>query len=184
MKVVYNRGNDFYNWFLGDTMVYTSGIYTDGNDSLEDAQRRKMAMLCQKLQLKEGEELLDIGCGWGTLSRFAAKEFGANVLGITICEEQVAWAKKGIEQDGTGEHCEVKLMDYRDLPNKKFDKIVCVEMAEHVGVLRFQSFLRLVKDRLKDDGIFVLQIAGLRRAWRFEDLVWVRPMFVNTGYSC
>jgi sphingolipid C9-methyltransferase len=169
---VYNRGNDFYNWFLGPTMVYTTGVYETENDTLEEAQVRKMDMIIQKADIKPEHSVLDIGCGWGSLVRHISKTTGAKAVGVTICKEQIAWGRNGIKADGTGDKCRVELLDYRDIPNEKFDRITCVEMAEHVGVMKFQAFLNLVHEHLVDDGIFYLQIAGLRRRWRFEDLIW------------
>lgn len=178
VKTVYNRGNDFYSWFLGPSMVYTSGVYKSLDDTLEEAQSRKLDFICEKLQLQEGESLLDIGCGWGGLVRRACQKFKVKALGVTISREQVDYANEAIKKEDLGENCKVELLDYRDIPQGQWDKISCVEMAEHVGVLRFQNFLHLVKNRLKDDGKLYMQIAGLRAAWQFEDLIW--GMFMGT----
>jgi cyclopropane fatty-acyl-phospholipid synthase-like methyltransferase len=169
---VYNRGNDFYNWFLGETMVYTSGMFRDRGESLETAQRRKLDTVCQYVQLKPGEEHLDIGCGWGTLINHAASVYGTRSTGITLAKEQAEWAYEVADKLGTRDRIEVLVDDYRNLPARKWDKITCLEMAEHVGIKNFQKFLLQVRSMLKDDGIFYLQIAGLRRPWQFEDLVW------------
>jgi len=169
---VYNRGNDFYNWFLGETMVYTSGIFRDRDETLEEGQRRKLDTVCQYVQMKPGDDHLDIGCGWGTLINHAAKHYGTTSTGITLAKEQREWAYGVAEKMGTRDNIDIIVDDYRNLPAKKWDKITCLEMAEHVGIKNFQKFLLQVKGMLKDDGIFYLQIAGLRRAWQFEDLVW------------
>lgn len=170
---VYNRGNDFYNWFLGETMIYTSGIYMDKNESLEDAQRRKMDRVCQQMQMKPDDEHLDIGCGWGTLVAHAAKNFGTNSAGVTLAKEQAAWGRETAKKYGVENKVNIHVCDYREIPNnKKYDSITCLEMAEHVGIKNFQTFLHQVKGMLKDDGLFYLQIAGLRRHWQFEDLIW------------
>ena len=169
---VYNRGNDFYNWFLGETMTYTSGLFESQDDSLEDAQRRKLEMVCKTVQMKEGDRHLDLGCGWGPLVCHAAKHHGTNSLGVTLAQEQADWANERAKNDGVSDRVEVLVDDYRNVPFEKFDKITCLEMAEHVGIKNFQKFLLQVRGMLKDDGIFYLQIAGLRRAWQFEDLVW------------
>lgn len=170
----YDRGNDFYNWFLGPMMVYTSGIF-EGNadETLEQAQTRKLELICRKLQLRPGEKLLDIGCGWGTLVRYAAAKHGVDATGVTLAKEQVAWATDKIKQDGTGNTARCLVMDYRDVPSQdKFDKISCVEMSEHVGIWKYGTFLDQIRDSMHDDGIFYMQVAGLRRAWQFEDLQW------------
>ena len=169
---VYNRGNDFYNWFLGDTMVYTTGIFEDPEDTLEDAQRRKLEKVCEYVQMQEGDRHLDIGCGWGPLVCHAAKNHGSISIGITLAQEQADWAHERAKNDGVSDKVTVIVDDYRNLPAQKWDKITCLEMAEHVGIKNFQKFLLQVRSMLEDDGIFYLQIAGLRRSWQYEDLVW------------
>lgn len=171
----YDRGNDFYAAFLGEAMVYTSGKFRTPEDSLMTAQYNKLDDVFGKINLKKGDHLLDIGCGWGTLSRYAGSK-GVDATGVTLAKEQTEFANGRIKEDGVEKNARILCMDYRDIPeatnNKKYDKITCLEMAEHVGVKLFQSFLLQVKDMLKDDGVFYLQIAGLRRAWQYEDLLW------------
>ncbi|KAJ1552946.1 hypothetical protein HK405_009468, partial [Cladochytrium tenue] len=167
----YDRGDDFYNWFLGPMMVYTSGIVTDPKrvETLEELQENKLRLVSDKIQLKPGDRHLDIGCGWGTLAIHSAK-LGAKATGVTLSSNQAAWGRRKAGEAGVS--IEVLRMDYRDIPAAKYDKITCLEMAEHVGVRKFQDFMLQVKDLLEDDGIFFLQIAGLRRAWQYEDLTW------------
>jgi cyclopropane fatty-acyl-phospholipid synthase-like methyltransferase len=185
---VYNRGNDFYNWFLGETMIYTSGIFRDRNESLEDAQRRKLETVCKYVQMKPGDKHLDIGCGWGTLLVHAASQHGTLSTGITLAQEQAEWARNAAEKAGVSDRVRVIVDDYRKLPSEKYDKITCLEMAEHVGIKNFQKFLLQVRGMLKDDGIFYLQIAGLRRSWQYEDLVWglfmAKYIFPGADASC
>jgi len=169
---VYNRGNDFYNWFLGPSMTYTSGIFRSPDETLEVAQERKLETVCKYVQMKPGDKHLDIGCGWGPLIVHAAKNYGTQSTGITLAKEQAEWANKRAADNGVADKVKVIVDDYRNLPVEKYDKITCLEMAEHVGIKNFQKFLLQVKGMLKDDGIFYLQIAGLRRPWHFEDLVW------------
>jgi len=169
---VYNRGNDFYNWFLGESMTYTSGIFQDTSETLEVAQDRKLETVCQYVQMKPGDRHLDIGCGWGPLVTHAAKHHGSISTGITLAKEQAEWANERARKNGVAERVKIIVDDYRNLPAEKWDKITCLEMAEHVGIKNFQKFLLQVKGMLKDDGIFYLQIAGLRRPWEYEDLVW------------
>lgn len=107
----------------------------------------------------------------GTLSVHAAKQ-GADVTGVTLGLNQHEWAMGKAREAGVEDRVKILCMDYRDIPTEKYDKITCLEMAEHVGVLRFHDFLMQVKGLLKDDGLFFLQIAGLRRAWQYEDLTW------------
>jgi len=189
---VYNRGNDFYNWFLGETMIYTSGMWRNENDNLKISQERKLDTIAQYIHLKEGEEHLDIGCGWGTLISHFAKNYKSKSTGCTLAKEQVVWGKETAEKYGVSNSVQFLCCDYREIPirteNKKFNKITCLEMAEHVGIKNFNCFLRQVNDMLADDGIFYLQIAGLRRAWQWEDLVWGlfmgRYIFPGADASC
>jgi cyclopropane fatty-acyl-phospholipid synthase-like methyltransferase len=178
----YDRGDDFYGWFLGPRMIYTSGVISDINkeESLEQLQDNKMGIVCEKIDLKEGERMLDIGCGWGTLARFASVNYGASVTGVTLGRNQTAWGNNGLRKSGIEEdQSKILCMDYRDIPvpEGKFNKITCLEMAEHVGVRHLGSFFRQVYDMLDDDGVFFLQIAGLRKDWQFEDFTW--GLFMN-----
>ena len=185
---VYDRGNDFYNWFLGETMVYTSGIFRDPSDSLEMAQQAKLETVSQYVQFEPGDKHLDLGCGWGTLVNHAAKQHRTTSTGVTLAREQAAWAKQVAEREGTTDQVRWIVGDYRNIPAEKYDKITCLEMAEHVGIKNFQKFLLQVRSMLNDDGIFYLQIAGLRRAWQFEDLVWglfmAKYIFPGADASC
>ncbi|UPX17954.1 Sphingolipid C(9)-methyltransferase [Ascochyta rabiei] len=178
----YDRGDDFYGWFLGPRMIYTSGIISDINkeESLEQLQDNKMAIVCEKIGVKKGEKMLDIGCGWGTLSKFASVNYGAHVTGITLGRNQTAWGNSGLKKAGVQEdQSRILCMDYREIPvpSGGYDKITCLEMAEHVGVRHLSGFFRQVYDMLEDDGVFFLQIAGLRKAWQFEDFTW--GLFMN-----
>jgi len=177
IQEVYDRGNDFYNYFLGESMLYTSGLFNSPNDTLEEAQKNKMELACRKIHLQENEKLLDIGCGWGTFACYAAGNYNAQVTGITISEQGTLYGKNQAKEKNVEGKVDILCLDYRDIPEQKWDKITCFEMAEHVGVKNFRKFLSIVDHRLKDDGIFYLQIAGLRRAWQFEDLIW--GLFMN-----
>ena len=163
-------------------MIYTSGIVSDINkeETLEQLQDNKLAIVCEKIGLKRGERLLDIGCGWGTLAKFASVNYGAHATGITLGRNQTAWGNNGLRKAGISEEqSKILCMDYRDIPvpSGRYHKITCLEMAEHVGVRHFSAFLSQVYDMLDDDGIFFLQIAGLRKPWQYEDLVW--GLFMN-----
>ena len=173
----YDRGNDFFGGFLGPRMVYTSGFFKSPDDTLEQAQDQKIRLVCEKLQLKKGERLLDIGCGWGTLVAHAARDYGVDATGITVAEKGAAFANEQCAREGVAASARALVMDYRDIPKERFEKISCLEMAEHVGVRRFGAFLDQVYGLLDDDGIFYLQIAGLRArngllGFHIEDLVW------------
>ena len=173
----YDRGNDFFNWFLGPRMIYTSAFFTDLKQDLESAQDQKMSLVCDKLHLKLGESLLDIGCGWGTLALYAARERGADATGVTIAEQGAAYATRQIAEAGYSDSARILRMDYRDIPRRKYNKISCLEMAEHVGVKNFRKFMKQINSMLEDDGLFYLQIAGLKAGVHPESLVW--GLFMN-----
>ncbi|SCU94998.1 LAMI_0F00518g1_1 [Lachancea mirantina] len=181
----YDRGDDFYAWFLGPRMVYTSGVISDitKEESLETLQDNKLKVVCDKIDLQAGEHLLDLGCGWGTLATYASKIYGAKVTGITLGRNQTKWGNEKLKLQGIPEgQSKILCLDYRDTPmatpdGKKYDKITCLEMAEHVGIRKFGSFLGQVYDMLDDDGLFYLQYAGLRKSWQYEDLIW--GLFMN-----
>lgn len=178
----YDRGDDFYSWFLGPRMIYTSGVISDieKEETLEELQDNKMAVVCEKINLQKDEKMLDIGCGWGTLARFASVNHGAKVTGITLGRNQTKWGNDALRNAGIPEdQSKILCMDYRDIPVPEggYNKVTCLEMAEHVGVRHFHAFLKQVYDMLDDDGVFFLQIAGLRKSWQYEDLVW--GLFMN-----
>ncbi len=130
----YDLSNDFYALWLDRDMVYSCAYFETGQEDLEQAQQAKLRHLCRKLRLKPGDYLLDVGCGWGGLARFAAREFGARVFGITLSREQLALARERVKAEGLDDRVELELLDYRDLPQDgRFDKVVSVGMFEHVG---------------------------------------------------
>ncbi|KAJ7083660.1 cyclopropane fatty acid synthase domain-containing protein [Mycena belliarum] len=178
----YDRGDDFYSWFLGPRMIYTSGVVLKPNEfeSLETLQDNKLAIVCNKLDLQPTDRLLDVGCGWGTLVAYAAKNFGCDVTGITLGKNQAKFGANRIASNGVSpDKARILCCDYREIPHGVgiYDKIVSLEMAEHVGVRRYGAFLAQMYELLSDDGIFVFQVAGFRQCWQFEDLVW--GLFMN-----
>ncbi|MGC9022369.1 MAG: SAM-dependent methyltransferase, partial [Dissulfurimicrobium sp.] len=129
----YDKGNDFYKLWLDDGLNYSCAIFSSPGDTLEEAQRRKIAYTLHKLRLSTGQRLLDIGCGWGSLAIYAAKIYGCSVVGITLSEQQYALAKKKVEEQGLSGQVNIRLEDYRELETSPFDRIVSVGMFEHVG---------------------------------------------------
>jgi sphingolipid C9-methyltransferase len=177
----YDRGDDFFEAFLGERMVYTSAFFRDEKESLEQAQDNKMDLVCRKLMVRPGDEMLDIGCGWGTLAMHAAKNFGAKATGITISKNQTEFGNGRIAKAGLGDHARIECLDYREIPRRQFDRISSLEMVEHVGVKNLGKYCKIVYDLLKDDGLFLVQFCGLRRGGgngvpiiglRPEDLIW------------
>lgn len=172
----YDRGNDFFGWFLGDRMVYTSAIFESPADTLEQAQDHKMDRVCRSLRLQPGARLLDVGCGWGTLVLHAARDYGADATGVTIAERQTSFGNERIGAAGLGSRARIVCQDYREIPARQFDAIACLEMVEHVGIKNVRRFYKLIYERLADDGRFFLQWTGLRRRLRAEDLIWAMFM--------
>eukprot|EP00045_Choanoeca_perplexa_P007156 m.63135 g.63135 ORF g.63135 m.63135 type:complete len:468 (+) comp13957_c0_seq1:65-1468(+) len=173
IQPVYNRGNDFYEFFLGKYMKYSSGIFRDPDGDLDEAQERMLDLVCQQTQMKPGMKHFDFGCGWGSLVVHAAEKFGTDSRGITLASEQAEYTRAQAKAHGVANKVHIDVMDYRHVDTSvKYDVITCLEMSEHVGIRNYQKFMQQVKFMLKEDGVFYLQIAGLRRAWQYEDLVW------------
>lgn len=160
----YDIGNDFYKLWLDDTMSYSCGYFMHEDDTLYQAQVNKVDHILKKLYLKEGMNLLDIGCGWGFLLIEAAKKYKVKGTGITLSTEQYKEFKRRITEEGLENYLTAELMDYRDLPKSglMFDRVVSVGMVEHVGRDNYQLFLDSVKQVLKPGGLFLLHfISGL-----------------------
>ncbi|MDD1016201.1 C17 cyclopropane fatty acid synthase CfaB [Pseudomonas rubra] len=130
----YDLSNAFYQLWLDSDMAYSCAYFRSATNTLEQAQQNKFEHLCRKLRLREGDYLLDVGCGWGGLARYAAREFGAKVFGITLSKEQLKLGRKRVKEEGLEGQVELQILDYRDLPQDgRFDKVVSVGMFEHVG---------------------------------------------------
>lgn len=169
----YDVGNDVFEAMLDPTMSYSCAYWENAN-SLEEAQLAKLDLICNKLQLKPGERLLDIGCGWGGLAFHAAKKFGAIVTGVTISKEQQQWA----QSQCSGLPISIVLMDYRDLEGT-FDKIVSVGMFEHVGSKNYKAFFDKIKSLLKNDGLTLLHTIGTQEFVPHTDKWIDRYIFPN-----
>jgi cyclopropane-fatty-acyl-phospholipid synthase len=155
----YDLGNDFYREWLDPTMTYSSAIFGEGDD-LEVAQHRKVAVLLDRLDLKPGMRLLEIGCGWGTLAIEAAKR-GVSVVGLTLSTEQKAWAEEKIAEAGLSDQIEIRLQDYRDI-DERFDAIASVEMVEAVGQRWWPAYLTCIARCLDPGGKAALQMISIR----------------------
>ncbi|GAA0347827.1 cyclopropane fatty acyl phospholipid synthase [Morganella psychrotolerans] len=153
-KEHYDLGNDLFSEMLDPRMQYSCGYWKDATD-LDTAQQNKLKLICEKLKLQAGMTLLDIGCGWGGLAAYAAKNYGVKVTGVTISTEQ----KKLAESRCSGLNVEILLQDYRDL-NRQFDRIVSVGMFEHVGPKNYDTYFRVANKCLTQDGIFLLHTIG------------------------
>ncbi|OON41232.1 cyclopropane-fatty-acyl-phospholipid synthase [Izhakiella australiensis] len=156
-KEHYDLGNDLFTLMLDRHMQYSCGYWKEAQ-TLEEAQNNKLDMICNKLQLQPGMTLLDIGCGWGGLAEYAARNFGVKVTGVTISAEQQKLAQQRCE----GLEVTILLQDYRDL-NEQFDRIVSVGMFEHVGPKNYATYFNVVARNLKPDGLFLLHTIGANR---------------------
>ena len=148
----YDVSNRFYELVLGPSMTYTCAVYRDASDSLEVAQREKYDLVCRKLDLKPGQRLLDVGCGWGSMVRHAAKEYGVKALGVTLSLQQAEWAKSAIDRDGLGDLAEVRHLDYRDVMESGFDAVSSIGLTEHIGVRHYPAYFATLRDRLRPEG--------------------------------
>jgi cyclopropane-fatty-acyl-phospholipid synthase len=154
----YDLGNDLFSAMLDDRMVY-SCAYWKGCQTLGEAQEAKMDLICRKLQLEPGMTILDIGCGWGSLANYAAEKYGVSVVGITVSQEQVDWARRHARTLPI----DIRLQDYREI-NGTFDRIVSVGMFEHVGYKNYRTFMMTVHRCLRDDGLVMLHTIGGNRS--------------------
>jgi len=150
----YDIGNQLFRDMLDSRMVYSCAYWTDAA-SIDEAQEKKLDLICRKLGLKPGMKILDIGCGWGSFAQYAAQKYNVEVIGITVSEEQVDLGKKLCR----GLPVEIKLQDYR-IVNEKFDHIVSIGMFEHVGYKNYRKYMEVVHKCLKDDGLFLLHTIG------------------------
>jgi cyclopropane-fatty-acyl-phospholipid synthase len=159
----YEVGNDFFQRWLDADMIYSCAYFQTPEDDIDLAQRQKCRHVCAKLRLKEGEQLLDIGCGWGGFLRYAAAHHGVRGLGITVSREQQRYAQERIAEDGLADRIKVVVSDYRDLSlDVPFDKVVSMGMMEHVGKSNLPDFCRRVARLLAPGGIAVLHMIGHR----------------------
>lgn len=152
----YDVGDDFYQLWLDPWMVYSCANFEHPFMSLAEAQERKLDLSCRKLKLEPGDKLLDIGCGWGAMLRWAAKHYGVKGYGITLSEKQVEHNRKRIKEEGLEDQLQVELLDYRDLPKTAtFDKIVSIGMIEHVGLKQYPAYFQSAYQCLKPGGLFL-----------------------------
>ncbi|MGW4871224.1 class I SAM-dependent methyltransferase [Streptomyces chartreusis] len=148
----YDVGNDFYEIVLGPSMVYSCAYWPAPDSTLETAQRDKLDLVCRKLGLKPGMRLLDVGCGWGSMAMHAAREYGVSVVGITLSQEQAAYARKRVADEGLTDRVEIRVQDYRDVGDGPYDAISSIGMAEHVGAERYLEYADVLHRLLKPGG--------------------------------
>lgn len=150
----YDVSNAFYEKVLGPSMTYTCACYDNEEQTLEQAQDNKYRLVFEKLRLAPGDRLLDIGCGWGGMVRYAA-EHGVKAIGATLSAEQAEWAQRDLAQRGLSELAEVRHCDYRDVPESRFDAVSSIGLTEHIGVHNYPYYFGHIKDKLREGGLFL-----------------------------
>ena len=150
----YDVGNDFYQLFLDREMQYSCGYFTNWNNDLDQAQQDKLEMICRKLQLRSGDRLLDVGCGWGGLICYAARHYGVQAHGVTLSQQQLEFAQEKVKRLGLQDRVTVELRDYAELEGC-YDKIASIGMFEHVGFANHMGYFHKLYSLLRDRGILL-----------------------------
>jgi cyclopropane fatty-acyl-phospholipid synthase-like methyltransferase len=171
------HGEDFFRAFLGERMAHSCAHFLDPADSLERAQDQALARVCTKLTLRPGHRLLDVGCGWGALIRHASVEGGAVATGVTPSASQASYVRRQIAALGSQHRARVIGAEHRAIPAEKFDRIVCLEVAETIDRRNAKAFFGQLWSCLEDDGVCLMQWTGLRRKPKPEEMMW--GLFVN-----
>ena len=148
----YDVSNAFYEWILGPSMAYTCAVFPERDSSLEDAQWEKLDLVCRKLDLQPGQRLLDVGCGWGGMARHAAEHYGADVIAVTLSEQQARWGQRMIEAAGLDRQVDMRFGDYRDVPETGFHAISSIGLTEHIGKRNHDSYFGFLRSRLREEG--------------------------------
>jgi cyclopropane-fatty-acyl-phospholipid synthase len=148
----YDVSNIFYEWVLGPSMAYTCACYLRADATLEEAQAAKFDLVARKLGLTSGMRLLDVGCGWGSMVMHAAREYGVRALGVTLSEQQAAWAQQAIKDAGLTGLAEVRHLDYRDVTETGFDAVSSIGLTEHIGKAQLPGYFSFLYGKLKPEG--------------------------------
>jgi cyclopropane-fatty-acyl-phospholipid synthase len=148
----YDVSNRFYEWVLGPSMAYTCACFERDDSTLEEAQYKKFDLVANKLALQPGMRLLDVGCGWGGMVIHAAREYGVNVLGVTLSRQQAEWAQKAIADAGLAEVAEVRHLDYRLVTESDFDAVSSIGLTEHIGLRQLPAYFRFLHGKLRPEG--------------------------------
>ncbi|NJN24165.1 MAG: methyltransferase domain-containing protein, partial [Acaryochloridaceae cyanobacterium RL_2_7] len=176
----YDLGNNFYEFFLDQSMTYSCGYQLNESDSIEEMQIQKYDLICQKLALKSGESLVDIGCGWGGMLIYAAENYGVSGVGITLSEPQARLARERIEQRGLGDQIKIIIADYREIQGQ-YDKFVSIGMFEHVGKQNFDTFMQTISKLLTPNGIGLLHTITTESNER--NGAWIDKYIFPGGYA-
>ena len=183
----YDVGNDFYALWLDERMVYSCAYFRSPHDTLDEAQRAKLDLVCRKLRLRPGQRFLDVGCGWGALVIHAATHYGVTALGVTLSEAQAALARERVAAAGLADRCRIEIRDYRDLPpDERFDRIASVGMVEHVGVDNLPTYFAALHEALVPGGLLlnhgIVSVSAARPTTvlqRVERRLWKRDAFID-----
>ncbi|GAA1996120.1 class I SAM-dependent methyltransferase [Microbacterium pumilum] len=150
----YDVSNTFYEWVLGPSMTYTCACYPSHEASLDEAQENKYRLVFEKLRLKPGDRLLDVGCGWGGMVRYAARR-GVKATGVTLSRAQTSWAQQAILDEGLTDLAEVRYGDYRDIAETGFDAVSSIGLLEHIGVRNYPSYFRFLQSRMRPEALLL-----------------------------
>ncbi len=162
----YDLSNEFYSLILEPNMAYSSGYHSSADQPLEEAQAAKLSLVCTKLGLEPGMTLLDVGCGWGSMSLHAAEHFGAQVVGVTIAAEQKKLIDERIRERGLEDRVEIRLQDYRDIPERDhFDAVSSIEMGEHVGQKNYPTYAEVLHRSVRPGGRVLIQQMSRTGKW-------------------
>ncbi|MCW2807865.1 MAG: Cyclopropane-fatty-acyl-phospholipid synthase [Marmoricola sp.] len=148
----YDVSNRFYELVLGPSMTYTCALFATGSESLEEAQHAKYDLVARKLNLQQGQRLLDVGCGWGGMVRHAAREYGVRALGVTLSREQADWATQKNKEEGLDHLVEVRHLDYRAVQETGFDAVSSIGLTEHIGIEQYPAYFGFLRDKLVTGG--------------------------------
>lgn len=174
-KQHYDLGNDLYEAVLDPYMQYTCGYWKEA-DNLAAAQRKKLELICQKLGLEPGMRVLDTGCGFGGFAKFAAENYGVEVYGVTLSQQQAAYAKEFCK----GLPVTIEVKDYRDVNETNFDRVAAIGIMEHIGTKNYRSYLRQMSRCLKEDGMMLLHTIGSETTGKITDRWIEKYIFPNS----
>ena len=159
----YDVGNEFFALFLDESMTYSCALFSRGAQTLAEAQRAKLDLIAQKLELAAGQRVLDVGCGWGSFAIHAARQYGVSVTGITLSPAQAELARQLVAEAGVADRVEIRVADYRELTDEPYDAIASIGMAEHVGQSQIDTYARSLFDALKPGGLVLNHAISLMR---------------------
>jgi cyclopropane-fatty-acyl-phospholipid synthase len=172
----YDIGNDLYRAMLDERMVYSCAYWQAGAENLDQAQVDKLELVCRKVGLKPGMRVLDIGCGWGSFCRYAAENYGVEIVGLTVSKEQAELTREQLKDFPV----EIRLQDYRSY-RSEFDAVISIGMFEHVGRKNYATYMGMVKECLKPDGLFLLHTIG-GNTTRVSGRTWLAKHIFPNGY--